>query len=92
MSPLTTKSTKFEVQIQNPMKHSRIPKKPRKAQEGHLEEGKAAIPTKGRKSGKPRKRVRKSSKPKQTEQEKLKNSKLPLKSTPPNTLNVSSPP
>jgi hypothetical protein len=46
------------------------------------------------KSSKPWKREKKSSKQKKTEQEKfkLKNSKLPLKSTPPNTLNASSPP
>jgi hypothetical protein len=72
MRPLTTKSTKFEVQIQDPWSRARRPKKPRKAQEGHLEEGKVARPTKGTKSGKPIKIVRKSSKPKQIEQEKLK--------------------
>jgi hypothetical protein len=46
------------------------------------------------KIGKPRKRAKKSSKLKQIKQEKLKlkNLKLPLKSTPPNTLNASSPP
>jgi hypothetical protein len=37
-------------------------KKLRKAQEDHLEEGKAARPTKDTKSGKPRKRAKKSSK------------------------------
>jgi hypothetical protein len=40
---------------------ARRPKKPRKAQEGHLEEGKAARSTKGKKSGKPRKRAKESS-------------------------------
>jgi hypothetical protein len=41
-----------------------------------------------------KKGIKKSSKPKQTKQEKLKleNSTLSLKSTPPNTLNASSPP
>jgi hypothetical protein len=58
-------------------------KKPRNAQKGHLEEGKTATPTKGTKSGKPRKRAKKSSK--------LENSTLPLKLTPPNTLNARSP-
>jgi hypothetical protein len=48
--------------------------KPRKAQKGHLEEGKTVRPTKGTKSGKPRKRAKKSSK--------SKNSKLPLKQLP----------
>jgi hypothetical protein len=40
------------------------------------------------------KNAKKSSKPKQNEQEKLKleNSKLPLNQTPPNILNASSPP
>jgi hypothetical protein len=46
------KSTKFEVRIQDPMKHSYKPKKSRKAQEGHLEEGKPQKPTKDMKSGK----------------------------------------
>jgi hypothetical protein len=64
-----------------------------KAQECDLEEGKAARPTEGTKRGKPWKRAMKSSKSKLSEQEKLKleNSKLPLKSTPPNILNASSP-
>jgi hypothetical protein len=39
----------------------------RKAQEGHSEEEKAARPIKDTKSGKPRKREKKRSKPKQTE-------------------------
>jgi hypothetical protein len=42
------------------MKHSQKIKKPRKAQEGHLEEGKTARPKKGIKSGKPSKIVKKS--------------------------------
>jgi hypothetical protein len=68
MSPLTTKSTKFEVRIKDPMKHSwKTKKSPKKAQDVQLEERKAARPTKCAKSGKPRKRVKKSSKPKQTE-------------------------
>jgi hypothetical protein len=43
---------------------------------GHLEEGKTAKPTNGKKSGKPKKKSKE---------------KLKLK-TPPNTLNISSPP
>jgi hypothetical protein len=45
---------------------------PINAQECHLEEGKTAKPTKGMKSGKPSKRAKKSSIPKQNEQQKLK--------------------
>jgi hypothetical protein len=62
MSPMTTKGTKLEVRIEDPMKHSRKTKKPRKAQEGHLEEEKTTMPTKGTKNGKPRKRAKKRSK------------------------------
>jgi hypothetical protein len=52
MSPLTTKeqSLKFESKI--PWSTTRRPKTPRKAQEGHLEEGKLQKPTKSKKSGK----------------------------------------
>jgi hypothetical protein len=55
------------------------------AQEGHLEEGKPQKPTKGTKTGKIMKRARKA-------QNQCRSSKstLPLKSTPPNTLNASS--
>jgi hypothetical protein len=41
---------------------ARRPKKSRKGQEGHLEEREIATPIKGMKSGKPRKRAKKSSK------------------------------
>jgi hypothetical protein len=37
------------------MKHNSKNKKPRKAQEGHLEEGKPQNPTKGTKNGKAKK-------------------------------------
>jgi hypothetical protein len=50
---------------------ARRPKKLRKAQEGHLEEEKPATPINGMKSGKPKKRAKKSSK--------LENSTLPPK-------------
>jgi hypothetical protein len=51
MSPLTTKaqSLKFESKIL--WSTARRPKKPRKAQEGHLVEGKLQKLTKGKKSG-----------------------------------------
>jgi hypothetical protein len=39
MSPLTTESIKFEFGIQDPMRHRKT-KRQRKAQEGHIEEGK----------------------------------------------------
>jgi hypothetical protein len=53
------KSTKFEVRIQDPRSTARRPKKPRKAQEGHLEEGKPQKPTKGTKMAKPSKMAKK---------------------------------
>jgi hypothetical protein len=55
-----------------PWSTARRSEKPSKAQEGHIEEGKATTPIKYTKSDKPRKRVKKSSKSKQNEQEKLK--------------------
>jgi hypothetical protein len=36
---IDNKNIKFEVRIQDPMKTARRPKKPRKTEEGHLEEG-----------------------------------------------------
>jgi hypothetical protein len=62
--------------------------KQRKAQEGHLEEGKAARLTKGTKRGKKAKMAKKSSKT----QKSHKTQKLPLNQILPNTLNASSPP
>jgi hypothetical protein len=59
MNPLTTKSTKFEFRIQDPMKHNKKTKSQEKAQEGYLEEGKTARPTKGMKSDKPSKIAKK---------------------------------
>jgi hypothetical protein len=70
-------------------------KSQRKAQEGHLEEGKTANPTKGMKSGKPstngKEETRKAQNQNRTSKKSSK-SKLPLKRTPSNTLNPSSPP
>jgi hypothetical protein len=63
------------------MKHSCKTKKTRKAQENHLQR-KTARPPKATKNNKSRKRVKKNSK--------SKNLKLPLKLTPPNTLNANS--
>jgi phage protein D len=59
MSALNTKSTKFEFQIQDTWSTARRPKSQRKAEEGHLEEGKVAKLTNGMKRGKPKKEQRK---------------------------------
>jgi hypothetical protein len=61
-------------------------KKPKKVQECHLEEGKPQKPTNGKKKQQNNEKSKKSSKPKE-------NLKIntPLKSTPHNTLNASSP-
>jgi hypothetical protein len=69
------------------MKHNYKTKKPRKTKGGHLEEGKPHGPTKGKKSSKITKRVRKAQ-----NKSKILKSTLLLKSTPPNTPNASSPP
>jgi hypothetical protein len=52
MSPLTTKAQSLKFESKIPWSTARRPKKPRKAQEGHLEEGKSQKSTKGTKSGK----------------------------------------
>jgi hypothetical protein len=55
---------KHKVQILNP-RHKNIarrPKSQRKTEEGHLEEGEAAKPTSGTKSGKTKERAKKNSK------------------------------
>jgi hypothetical protein len=51
MSPLITKAQSLKFESNIPWSTARRPKKPRKAQEGHLEEGKPQRPTKGQKSG-----------------------------------------
>jgi hypothetical protein len=97
MSPLITKAQSLKFESKTPWSRARRPKKPWKAQEGHLEEEKPQKPTKGMKSGKAKqtgtKEQRKAQKSKKGSN-KGKSSKLtlPLKSTPPNTLNASSPP
>jgi hypothetical protein len=52
MSPLTTKAQSLKFESKIPWSTARRPKKPRKTQEGHLEEGKSQKPTKGTKCGK----------------------------------------
>jgi hypothetical protein len=64
---IDNKNTKFEVWIQDLMKHE----KPRKAQEGHLGEGKQQKPTKGTKSGKAKQNDKEELRKAQEKQEKL---------------------
>jgi hypothetical protein len=52
MSPLTTKAQSLKFECKIPWSTARRPKKLRKAQEGHLEEGKPQKPANGTKSGK----------------------------------------
>jgi hypothetical protein len=52
MSPLTTKTQSLKFKSKTPWSTARRPIKPRKAQEGHLEEGKPQKPANGTKSGK----------------------------------------
>jgi hypothetical protein len=52
MSLLTTKAQSLKFESKTPWSTARRPKKPRKAQEGHLEEGKPQKPVNGMKSGK----------------------------------------
>jgi hypothetical protein len=52
MSPLTIKAQSLKFESKTPRSTARRPKKPRKAQECHLEEGKPQKPTKDTKSGK----------------------------------------
>jgi hypothetical protein len=110
MSSLTTNAQSLKFESNAPWSTARRPIKPRKAQEGHLEEGRPQKPIKGTKSGKAKKngkeelrRAQKSEKSskstqklkrarKAQKQHKSSKSTLPLKSTPPNTLNASSPP
>jgi hypothetical protein len=86
MSPLTTKAQSLKFESKTPWSTDRRPKKPRKAQDGHLEEGKPQKPTKGKKKRQSQAKWQSSN------QGKSSKSTLLLKSTPPNALNVSSPP
>jgi hypothetical protein len=52
MSPLKTKAQSLKFESKIPWSIARRPKKPKKSQEDHLEEGRTQKPTKGTKSGK----------------------------------------
>jgi hypothetical protein len=52
MSPLTTKAQSLKFKSKTPWSTARRPKKPRKAEECHLEDGKPQKPANGTKSGK----------------------------------------
>jgi hypothetical protein len=52
MSPLTTKAQSLKFKFKTPWSTARRPKKPIKAQKGHLEEEKLQNPAKGKKSDK----------------------------------------
>jgi hypothetical protein len=60
MSPLTTKAQSLKFKSKTPWSIDRRPKKTRKAQEGHLEDGKPQKPTKDKKSGKAKEMAKKS--------------------------------
>jgi hypothetical protein len=97
MSPLTTKAQSLKFKSKTPWSIAKRPKKPRKAQEGNLEEGKLQKPANGMKNSKAKQNgkeeLRKAQKSKKSSnQSKSSKSTLPLKSTLPNTLNASSPP
>jgi hypothetical protein len=74
MSPLITKAQSLKFKSKIPWSTVRRPKKPRKAQESHLEEGKPQKATKGKKSGKAKQNSKE-------EQRKTQKSKKSLKST-----------
>jgi hypothetical protein len=78
MSPLTTNAQSLKFEYKTPMKHNWKAKKPRKAQEGHLDEGTPQKPIKGMESGKIKRGVRKAQ-----NQRKSSKSALPLKSNSP---------
>jgi hypothetical protein len=61
MSSLTTKAQSLKFESKTPWSTVRRPKKPRKAQEDHLEEGQPQKPTKGKKSGKAKQNGKKQS-------------------------------
>jgi hypothetical protein len=87
MSPLTTKAQSLKFEFKIPWSTTRRPKKPGKAQEGHLEEGKPQKAANGTKSGKTKQNgkeeLRKAQKSKKSSnQGKSSKSTLPLKSTP----------
>jgi hypothetical protein len=71
------------------MKHSWKIKSQRKAQEGHLEEGKAARPTKDMKSGKSSQNGKEELR--KTQSQNKTSNKSSNSKTPPDTLNANSP-
>jgi hypothetical protein len=92
MSLLITKAQSLKFESKIPWSTARRPKKLRKAQEGHLEEGKLQKPTKDTKSDK----AKQNGKEEQRKDQKSKKSskwtqKLKI-NTPSNTLNACSPP
>jgi hypothetical protein len=96
MSPLTSKSQSLKFESKTPWSTTRRPQKLRKAQECHLEEEKPQKSANGIKSGKTKQngkeelgKAQKSKKSSRSKQRLKINT--PLKSTPPNTLNESSP-
>jgi hypothetical protein len=60
MSPLTAKAKSLKFESKTPRSTTRRPKKLRKAQEGHLEDGKPQEPANGKKTAKPSKMAKKS--------------------------------
>jgi hypothetical protein len=78
MSPLTTKAQSLKFEFKTPWRTDRRPKKPRKAQEGHLEEGKPQKLIKGMKSGKAKQNGKKELR-KAQKSEKSSNSRQTLK-------------
>jgi hypothetical protein len=92
MNPLTTKAQSLKFKSKTPWSTARRPKNQRKAEEGHLEEGKPQNPVNDTKSGKA-KQNGKEELGKAQKCKKNSKSKLKLKiHTPPNPLNASSPP
>jgi hypothetical protein len=72
MSPSTTKAQSLKFKSKTPLSTARRPKKPRKAQEGHLEEWKSQKPANGTKSGKAKQNSKEELGKAQEEQENLK--------------------
>jgi hypothetical protein len=60
MSPLTTKAQSLKFESKIPRSTARRPKKPRRDQEGHLEEGRPQKTSKSQKSGKAKQNGQKS--------------------------------
>jgi hypothetical protein len=91
MSPLITKAQSLKFESKTPWSTAGRPRKPRKAQEGHLEEGKLQEPTKRMKSGKAKQNGKKDLRKGQKNKKSSKSTQKLKINTPPNTLNASSP-